>query len=403
LSLYDDRQAPEQFVQLTDAQASVLRKHLGRGSLSLDDAAILVGVAVEDLAQHFQGRRAGERRPESSDSGEPRRERTTRRDAYAHSNGRDDEDGLRAPVRRERRASQGGGRWIWIGGAAAAVTVVGALAVFSGAVQSLLFPPRGVSEHKSAEAPADAVQSGTPAEDGSATVALGPAESEPAAPPASTEPVIAEAPPEAVPDPTLAADPNAAPPVDPAAPVDAPLPPPPEDVAPAVATAEADVPVAAPALPSADPIDPVAPQPAAGTPATLYAARAASVRDAPTATGSTVVGQLKRGDSVGGAVIAGADGKSPWLRIESGPLSGGYVSLANMADGPRPAIVQAIGQPRVLTQPAALHAGPDENSAALDTLSPGASVMAAAEVGDGWIEINRRAGGVGYIRKEAFQ
>jgi hypothetical protein len=191
--------------------------------------------------------------------------------------------------------------------------------------------------------------------------------------------------------------------VDPAAPVDAPLPPPPEDVAPAVATAEADVPVAAPALPSADPIDPVAPQPAAGTPATLYAARAASVRDAPTATGSTVVGQLKRGDSVGGAVIAGADGKSPWLRIESGPLSGGYVSLANMADGPRPAIVQAIGQPRVLTQPAALHAGPDENSAALDTLSPGASVMAAAEVGDGWIEINRRAGGVGYIRKEAFQ
>jgi hypothetical protein len=179
------------------------------------------------------------------------------------------------------------------------------------------------------------------------------------------------------------------------------VPPAPEEVAPAVAVAQAET-AFDPSAATPDPAPDTAPAPVGPTTA-LYAARAAAVRDAPTASGSTPIAQLKRGDTVSGPIVTGADGKSSWMHIESGPGVGGYVSVANMADGPRPAIVQAIGQPRALVQATVLHAGADAGSATLDTLSPGITVFAAAEVAGGWIEIHRRAGGVGYVRKEAFE
>jgi hypothetical protein len=198
-------------------------------------------------------------------------------------------------------------------------------------------------------------------------------------------------------DPALA-DPNAVPP-EPAA-ADVGVPAAPEEVAPAVAVAEAET-AFDPAAPSAASSPAAAPEAASSV--FLYATRAAAVRDAPTSSGSATLAQLKRGDRVSGTIVTGADGKSSWLTIESGPGAGGFVSAANMADSPRPALVQAIGQARMLVQGAALHAAPDASAATIDTLSPGIAVYAAAEVEGGWIEIQRRAGGVGYIRKEAFE
>jgi hypothetical protein len=401
----EDRLDPERFVQLTEAQAGLLRKHLGRGTLSLDDAAVLVGVPVEDLAQHFTGRRAGQRSPDHSDEGGGERRHRHKSAAHGHAGHDADEHetGLHAPERRSHRARSQ--TWVWAAGGLGAVAVIGVLALLSGIPQSLLFPPRGVSAHKDAAVAADAA---APA---AGSFAADPAPESPAPEGPAPEAIVAEAPTANAVDPMSAgaepgtaadpaadpalADPNAAPPAE------APVPAAPEEVAPAVAVAEAEVPTAAaPEAPSFAAPEASAP---AGPSTTLYAARAAAVRDAPTASGSNALGQLKRGDTVLGAIVAGADGKSSWLHIESGPGVGGYVSVANMADGPRPGVVQALGQPKALTQPAALHAAPDAGSATLDTLSPGISVLAAAEVEGGWIEINRRAGGVGYIRKEAFE
>jgi hypothetical protein len=402
----DDRQNPEGYVQLTDAQIQVLRKHLARRSLSLDDAAVLVGVPVDDLAQHFEGRRASQEQDDQPRESGRRRSRSSAYDPDERDAPDDGDSGLRAPARtrsRRRGESSGGGRtWLWTGGALAAVAVIGVLALLSGVPQSLLFPPRGVGEHKDA----NAIDTSTPVAPAEAQPAEAPPETleAEASPPQAVDPMTAEAPPEAVADPAL--DPAAVPPAG-TEPAELPVPAAPEEVAPAVAVAEAETPsMPMPAAPSfAAPDAAPAPAPAAsvGPSATLYAARAATVRDNPTASGSAVVAQLKRGESVSGAIVAGADGKSSWLHIESGPGAGGYVSVANMAETPRPAVIQAIGQPRTLVQSAALHASPDETSPALDTLSPGISVLAAAEVDGGWIEINRRAGGVGYIRREAFQ
>lgn len=397
----DDRHFPQPSPALSGPQAEVLRKHLARGTMSLDDAAILTGIPVEDLSQHFQGRRAARAHGEHH-SGE-------RRSSHRHQDDDDEyeRDGvsLHAPERRSHRTGRSGNKALWASGILAGVAVLGGLAVLSGIPQSLLFAPRGVSESK----------------DPAATSGLGPTASvegpigEAPAAPAPVEEAVAAAPIDPVPtdpaalapadpavDPNLA-DPNAVPPTD-AASAEPVVPAAPEEVAPATAVAESETafdPTAPAAVPA--PVVETAPTPAAAPSTVLYATRAAAVRDTPTAGGSATVGQLKRGDSVSGSIVTGADGKSPWLKIESGPGAGGYVSAANMADGPRPRILQSIGQARAVVQGGALQAAPDAGSATLDTLSPGIMVYAAAEVEGGWIEIQRRAGGVGYVRKEAFE
>lgn len=419
----DDRHPPEPSMMLSEQQERILRKHLARQTLSLDDAAVLLGVRVDDLAAQFQGRRTAHDPRDAVYPGvdaEPRHARPSRgaasyRDRMADDSDDDRHEGLRAPQRQGYTPEPRGRAVWWVGGLFAGAVVIGGLALLSGIPQSLLFPPRGVSEFKDANAPAAANPEpsvGGPIADGV------PVESAAAEPPAAAPPVdpmAANVEPGEVADPAAdpaLADPNAAapPPADPSATVEAPVPAAPEEVPPAVAVGgDAGDPSAlvaeAPPLsaPATSAPNATAPAPAIGPSTTLYATRGVSVRDAPTVTGSTVTAQLKRGASVSGVVTTGADGKSPWLQIESGPGAGGFVSIANMADTPRPAVVQAIGQQKTLIQAAALHAGPDATSATLDTLSPGIAVMAAAEVDGGWIEIQRRAGGVGYIRKEAFE
>jgi hypothetical protein len=405
---------PPPRLPLSGAQAEVLRKHLNRGTMSLDDAAVLVGLPVEELAAQFQGRRANERLsdPEGMDRTGGRR----RGARHAHDDTHEGFDGganLTAPERRVPR--QGGGNtMLWAGGALAGIAVIGGLALLSGIPQSLLFAPRGVSEHKGVEAepqvtataPGDAVP-------GDAAPVVEPVPVDPGVDPgaAPAEQLPAEAPPvdPAMADPAMAdpalADPNAVPPADPNV-AEAPLPVAPEDVPPAVATAESDVAVAPepPPVPAVDAApDAFAEAPAAPGPgATFFLTRSSALRDAPASTGASK-GQLKRGDAVAGAVVLGPDGKSQWLLIESGPGAGTYVSAANVSPDQRPRIVQVIGAARAITQTAAFHSGPNESSSTLDTLNPGINVFAAAEVEGGWIEVQKRAGGVGYIRKEAIE
>lgn len=410
--MHDEYPTQNRELPMTEEQATVLRKHLARNTMSLDDAAVLVGIPVEELSRHFQGRRASHAQAAANSSEEREHRRRRRRSKpYVPDESNDIENAgldLHAPERRIKLPKGGGA--LWAGGALAAFVVVGGLALLSGIPQSLLFPPRGVSEHK-ADVTAATAEAPLTADATAAAVPPGAAET---AAPSAVDPVTAEAQPEAVADP--AADPSAAPPGETTV-AEAPLPPAPEEVPPAVAEGETAV-IAAPEAPSltapeapplAAPEPPVAAEaaqpaaPPAGPAAAFYATRQATVRDTPTATGSATLAQIKRGESISGSLVAGADGKSSWLKIESGPGAGGFVSATNMSPEPRPSIAQAIGKPRTLVQAAALHAGPDEGSKTLDTLNPGISVLAAAEVAGGWIEIHRRAGGVGYIRKEAFE
>ncbi len=130
---------------------------------------------------------------------------------------------------------------------------------------------------------------------------------------------------------------------------------------------------------------------------TLYTTRAAFVRNMPTALGSQIVGRLPRGESVQGVWTSSVGGSSQWLQVKAGPFSGSYVSATNLSSRPRPAVTRLINRDIAVGQSTMLRELPDAAAAPIEPLSAGLVVHAAAEVEGGWLEIERKAGGVGYI------
>lgn len=133
-----------------------------------------------------------------------------------------------------------------------------------------------------------------------------------------------------------------------------------------------------------------------------YAARTVVVRNIPTAIGSQEITRLARGEALQGSWVTGSDGIHQWLKLTVGPYQGDYISAVNLSPIPRPDFVRTIDQDMRLAQPGQLFATTTPGEAPIDALAAGSLVHVAGEVNGGWMEIERRFGGVGYIPSVDF-
>lgn len=135
---------------------------------------------------------------------------------------------------------------------------------------------------------------------------------------------------------------------------------------------------------------------------TFYAVRDAAVRLGPSRS-SAQVGTLRRGDSVYGIRLRPAGGEEIWVRVDSGSHVGAYLWLANMSDVARPTLAEGFSQQWTIGNEVGLYSAPNETSPRLDGLSVGLSVNVIGELQNGWWEIARQSGGVGYVPPWAFE
>lgn len=149
------------------------------------------------------------------------------------------------------------------------------------------------------------------------------------------------------------------------------------------------------------------PAAAVGESATVYATRLTRMRDAPTSAGSTIVGNLNRGDAVSGVWIVGADGTTRWLKVAREGQSDVYVWGVNLSPQPRPRLERLIGAEQSVITGTSIHAEPGTGAPYVDTLTQGTVVTAMGlvrnDAGELWVEIALRGGGVGYVPPNALQ
>jgi uncharacterized protein YgiM (DUF1202 family) len=141
----------------------------------------------------------------------------------------------------------------------------------------------------------------------------------------------------------------------------------------------------------------------AAAPIKEYATRLVRVRNATNVATSIVVGALQRGDAVTGSWVTAADGQTQWLKIKWGAQGDGYVWSRNLSDRPRPSITPSAPGTRTATIANFVYGEPDLTSPVVENLSPGQPVATVGTTSDGWVEIERSSGGVGYVRVETFQ
>ena len=123
-----------------------------------------------------------------------------------------------------------------------------------------------------------------------------------------------------------------------------------------------------------------------------------NVRDGPTTDGTNVIRKLIRGEKVTGIVqLGGMDGVSPWLKLTD---SSGYVSMVNLTASEPPALTLVRdtknGNWNVEADTDLLIA-PDPNSATVARLKNREKVVVAGVTANGYAEVLRTKGGVGYF------
>lgn len=138
-----------------------------------------------------------------------------------------------------------------------------------------------------------------------------------------------------------------------------------------------------------------------GQPANAYITRQTFVRNSP-ASGGVAVGELLRGEYVTGTWSVGSDGISRWLRLNSGRFVDQYLWSENLSEVAPPTLAQTLSGTLTVERSSQLLARPADGSALLTTLSPGTRVQVSGETYDGWVEVLRPRGGVGYARSATF-
>ena len=130
---------------------------------------------------------------------------------------------------------------------------------------------------------------------------------------------------------------------------------------------------------------------------TFYASRAAKVRAKPTKD-SNELGELARSMSTTGSTVAGLDGVSSWLKIESGQFAGGYVSKTNLVTAVPVELDTADVGDLSISSDTNIYMRPDTSSPVLTNATAGSTLVAVGKTTSGWIEIAQKTGGVGYIQ-----
>jgi hypothetical protein len=134
---------------------------------------------------------------------------------------------------------------------------------------------------------------------------------------------------------------------------------------------------------------------------TLYVNRLLHLRSAPGATGSAVLGDLHRGDTVTGIVITGSDGVTQWLKISGNGQPDRFVWAKNLSPTRRPPLSSNTEADLLFANQAAALAEPNSAAPVIETEAAGATVHETGEVAGGWYEIELARGGVGYVLKSS--
>lgn len=135
---------------------------------------------------------------------------------------------------------------------------------------------------------------------------------------------------------------------------------------------------------------------------TMWVTRTTRLRDRPTSDGSTVLTNLGRGDRLTGEWVLGSDRETRWLRINWEGREA-YAWGSNLAESQPPPIVQEVHGDFILLAGAIVREYPRDDAREVDRLSAPRAVEIVGVVPDGWVEIARSSGGVGYVRPAQFR
>jgi hypothetical protein len=134
-----------------------------------------------------------------------------------------------------------------------------------------------------------------------------------------------------------------------------------------------------------------------GTQKTLYVVADANVRERATAiegSGSAILRKVLRGTSVSGVIEIGEDGQKQWLKL----TEGGFVSLVNLSNQVPPPLAQTFANRAwQIEVPTDLLERPDATDSFVGRLDAGNRVFLAGVTENGYAEVKRAKGGVGYF------
>ncbi len=132
---------------------------------------------------------------------------------------------------------------------------------------------------------------------------------------------------------------------------------------------------------------------------TRFVTAKANIRNRSAVTGSAIVGQVERGARLTGVLVAGPDARYPWLELADGR---GFVSSVNMAVQAPPALARSFADVAWFAQGrTVLLAAPYESSSPVETVADRARVVLTGITANGFVEVKRSGGGVGYFRAPA--
>lgn len=127
----------------------------------------------------------------------------------------------------------------------------------------------------------------------------------------------------------------------------------------------------------------------------FYAAADAIIRTRATKYDSPQKGIIPRGQQISGYVETGVDGKSRWLRLRDGR---GYVGMVNLTSTARPALAFRLDNRKWYMEAAnTLYESPSEGGNVLAQLPVNEEVVLAGVTDNGFAEVKRSSGGVGYF------
>jgi uncharacterized protein YgiM (DUF1202 family) len=116
-----------------------------------------------------------------------------------------------------------------------------------------------------------------------------------------------------------------------------------------------------------------------------------------------ILGNLQRGDAIVGKWVKAPGGQARWLKVKWPVQGSGYIWGPDLSDRTRPNITLAGPVYPAAAISSVVYAEPDPQSSVIDDLSQGETATVVGATSDGWAEIALNAGGVGYVKADAFQ
>ena len=148
---------------------------------------------------------------------------------------------------------------------------------------------------------------------------------------------------------------------------------------------------------------PNASQPTASMqPVQMYVTRLLRLRSAPTTSGSVVLGELHRGDTLTGTWVTAADGTTQWLKVRWQNGADAFAWGRNLSATAPPTVVSGTGgQPKLLNS-MTVHDRPDAASPLQPNIPSGIQITIVGQVSPGWYEVELPNGGVAYATLDSL-